>query len=223
MDLQNYYTKKKVKSLGFSDRLIAALLPEPLLVTNPHHEKAMPMKLWERKEVKRAMLKDEFIAYQKERQHRSFSMKNNAEEKRLETKQLMIGALKDLNIKVVSYKELVSRTRNYVWFRTKKRFDDFDYKEQKIRMLSTIRHQLTNYDQIYRNLFGKYGCIDGFVYMREELLKQIARYYPFLEETVCHEIMELRNSDLEKRHVKYLKQRRKKIEKKKRQANALNA
>ena len=48
-------TQKTVKDMGFTDKLIAELLPEPQLVNNPHYRKAAKMKLWKLSDVENAM------------------------------------------------------------------------------------------------------------------------------------------------------------------------
>ena len=47
--------KSKVKELGFSDKLIDELLPEPVLRPNPHHVSGPPMSLWKEADVEQAM------------------------------------------------------------------------------------------------------------------------------------------------------------------------
>ena len=44
-----------VKEMGFSDRLVTLLLPEPELVNNPYYKKAAKMKLWHLEDVQKAM------------------------------------------------------------------------------------------------------------------------------------------------------------------------
>ena len=43
------YTKTDVKNLGFSEKMISVLLPEPKKVPNPNYKKAAPMQLWDKK------------------------------------------------------------------------------------------------------------------------------------------------------------------------------
>ena len=62
-------TLTEVKHMGFSDKLIATLLPEPKLVKNSYSS-SYPMKLWDLDIVKKAMGKKEFIEYQAKRKKR---------------------------------------------------------------------------------------------------------------------------------------------------------
>lgn len=82
--MENKITLSKVKQLGFSAKLIEHLLPEPKVVDNPFYKNAAPMKLWNEKDVKDAMEKDEFIQYQEKRKKRQAA----AEERRKQKKDL---------------------------------------------------------------------------------------------------------------------------------------
>ena len=194
MELKKYYTKKKVKELGFSDRLIDALLPKPLLEKNPHHKDAKPMKLWEKETVRKAMKAKDFKDYQVERQHRSMALKNASEIKRLETKQTIINELKNLKIKVVDEEQIRTDTLKFHQFLGQGDFFiNASEIKQKKKMINTIRHQYTNYNKILHTLKGKIGSTNAYRFLKEELLKLIARYYPFLEEEACSQIIALRN------------------------------
>ena len=73
-------TKTEVKELGFSDRLIEALLPEPELRDNPRYRYAgAPMKLWLKSDVDRAMETDKFKEHLKVREKRSLAARKAAE------------------------------------------------------------------------------------------------------------------------------------------------
>ena len=70
MEMNEKITLTKVKQMGFSDKLISLLLPEPELVDNPYYKSAAPMKLWNKKDVEEAMKRDEYINYQEKRKKR---------------------------------------------------------------------------------------------------------------------------------------------------------
>lgn len=216
MELSNYYNQKKVKSLGFSDRLIKELLPEPVLEKNPHHEDGHMMKLWPKSIVKAAMKDNRFLNYQRERQHRSISMKNAAGLKKYETLKQVNEALKDLVVQVYPYETLLANTKKF-YVRNEKesiRFASLSPKKLNKFLLNYVRHKCTNYEKIYLNLYGKYGCIDAYIHLREEAMKAIARFYPFLEEAVCEDILKMRSKNhesMEIAHKKYLEKRMKRM------------
>ena len=61
---------------GFTDKLIAELLPEPLLVKNPHYASAAPMKLFRIRQVEKAM---ETEAYKEAFEKRSVRLKKRVQ------------------------------------------------------------------------------------------------------------------------------------------------
>ena len=185
MKISKHYNQKKLKELGFSSKLIKELLPEPHLVPNPHHKDGKPMKLWDKNLVRRVMNSEEFKKYQATRQRRSFAMKKSFEEKRLETKNIMIEALKNLTVKVVSLDELDNLVKQY-----HKTIKPNHIKNR--HRVNIIRHKLTNYEELYRSLSGRIGGEQAYCFLKEELLKVIARYYPYLESECAHQIFELR-------------------------------
>ena len=191
LDYKKYFTQKKLKDLGFSERLIEKLLPAPLLADNPHHAKAKPMKLWEKSVVYEAMKNKEFKDYQMSRQRRSFAMKKRAEEKRLITKNLMFDALKEVKVRNVTDEELYRRIIKYYKVDIDKPTIEQDGRYPKWAV-NTIRHQLTNYNRLYNILSGKIGHEQAYVFLKEEILKIIARFYPQVEEDCARQILVLR-------------------------------
>ena len=218
MEISNYYNQKKVKSLGFSDRLIKELLPEPILEKNPHHEDGHLMKLWPKSIVKAAMKDQRFLSYQLERQHRSISMKNIAGLKRYETILEVNKALKDLTVTVYPYEVLLAKTKKFYIRSESDRIHFATISPKKLNrfLLNYVRHRCTNYEKIYQELYGKYGCVDAYVYLREEAMKAIARFYPFLEEAVCEDIMRNRSRNHESHEIAHKKYLEKRIERKQR-------
>ncbi len=73
------YCKQDLLSLGFSDRLIKTLLPEPAEGINTH---GGTMYIWKNEDVYHAMLTEDFEKYQDERKRRSSASKLSAEKKK---------------------------------------------------------------------------------------------------------------------------------------------
>ena len=203
MDYKNYYTHKKVKELGFSEKLIKELLPEPLLEPNPHHERARPIKLWDKKVVQEAMKSKAFKDYQVSRQHRSFALKKANEIKRTAVKEEIMEILKNLTITVVSDGVLDERARRYYKWRTKGKMDWMNLAESSKEKfyVNTIRHSFTNYNDIYKKLKGKIGKDFAYQYLKEQILKLIAINYPFLEEECSRQILALRINSSENKKL----------------------
>lgn len=60
-----------VRKLGFTDELIRELLPEPKLYTNPKYRNFRQMKIFNKKDVFKAMKHPKFIANSKKRKIRN--------------------------------------------------------------------------------------------------------------------------------------------------------
>lgn len=183
-------TKTEVKELGFSDRLIEALLPEPELRDNPRYRYAgAPMKLWLKSDVDRAMETDEFKEHLKVREKRSLAARKAAETRRAKT--LARARERAPLIEVAQgwsedeIRESALRS-HYEWEVQKGNYWDDSYRCDDERavsrwMVNFVRHELTDYDHEFYEMSGRTGIGEVHRLYHDAVLREIAKAYPFLE------------------------------------------
>lgn len=137
--MDNKITLTEVKKLGFSAKLIELLLPEPKLVDNPFYNSAAPMKLWNEKDVKDAMEKDEFIQYQEKRKKRQVA----AEERRKQKSDLYDAVQRSLDRIVVEVISLDKLKHRVLWYN-----NGYEANEGTIRrwMVNYVKYKMIYYD-----------------------------------------------------------------------------
>lgn len=158
MEMNEKITLTKVKQMGFSDKLISLLLPEPELVDNPYYKSAAPMKLWNKKDVEEAMKRDEYINYQEKRKKRK-----TAAEKAVQTKKTnLLSAIQEesdkIMIKIIPFDTLKSKAiqakqewynQHYDPLSDEFRKSAYNADEDTINRWSVnyLRHRMTSYDE----------------------------------------------------------------------------
>lgn len=190
-------TKTTVKQMGFSDKLIRELLPEPIEVDNPHYKCAAPMLLFLESDVLKAMNEEPYIAYQEKRKKRKESAKKAVETKRKNLIEEMQSVSDKIIITKMNMQELRKRTideRNdyYAYlaedceiYRTTYGADE---ETQDRWMVNYIRHNLTEYDEELDRLYGRTGKDEAYFLFFKALLQKIATVYPNLEEECKRQI-----------------------------------
>ena len=183
-------TLTTVKGMGFTDKLIRDLLPEPELKQNPHYKCASPMKLWEKSVVEKAMQTEIFINAQAQRQKRKESAQKAVKTK---TDNLIAQILKDIeniSVKRLNMGDLHKRTLEakqdyYDWRYYDTYYHDAyeaDEETQDRWMVNYIRHNLTSYDEELWNMSGKTGKGKAYLIYFEAVLHKIAEIYPELKD-----------------------------------------
>lgn len=183
-----YITKTSVKkTYGFSEKMIKDLLPPPIKKANPHYRCGAPMQLWDESDVIRVTKTKKFLAAAEKHQKRSeiaqraaatkFS-KNLAEAKslmaefkfhRIKPERLMERAIED--------KEKYLNNRG--------EFLDLSYCSSETIdrwMRNYARHNLTNYDALYSRFTRKVGNHEIHDYIKDLVMEEIYKEYPFLRE-----------------------------------------
>ena len=61
---------RDLKEIGFTDKLIRELLPEPELKVNPYNDYYPPMKIWKSSDVEKAMETGAFLERLKKRRQK---------------------------------------------------------------------------------------------------------------------------------------------------------
>lgn len=184
-------TQTAVKEMGFTDKLIKELLPEPKLVTNPYYKSAAKMKLWKLSDVEKAMENPIFQESLKKREkHKA------AAEKAVATKKAKLQAetdkfIESIKIKHMDIKEIRASAleAQQCWYdykyNTRRNFDfqyAYDADEDTITrwMVNYIRHEMTSYDEQLYSMKGRTGIHDMYPEIRNVILDKIAVIYPEL-------------------------------------------
>ena len=191
-----------VKQMGFTDKLIKTLLPEPKLVRNPHYGCAPPMKTWEEETVLEATKTQMFIDEQAKRQRRKESAKKGLETRKqnlidemikradnAEVKRVELSEIKDhLNYEwnYINSKLLISGTMDY-----KPKIYDVDDEEY----VDYILECLTSYKTDIKETWGKAGGDQAFDIYFEKIMEKVATVYPELKEECQAQIIQRRYDD----------------------------
>lgn len=193
----------KVKQMGFSDKLISLLLPEPELVDNPYYKSAAPMKLWNKKNVEEAMKRDEYINYQEKRKKRK-----TAAEKAVQTKKTnLLSAIQEesdkIMIKIIPFDTLKSKAiqakqewynQHYDPLSDEFRKSAYNADEDTINRWSVnyLRHRMTSYDEQLFKMARKTGNREAYMLLFELILNKIGKAYPELNDECMRQIEEKR-------------------------------
>ena len=196
-------TLTKVKQMGFSDKLISLLLPEPELVDNPYYKSAAPMKLWNKKDVEEAMKRDEYINYQEKRKKRK-----TAAEKAVQTKKTnLLSAIQEesdkIMIKIIPFDTLKSKAiqakqdwynQHYDPLSDEFRKSAYNADEDTINRWSVnyLRHRMTSYDEQLFKMARKTGNREAYMLLFELILNKIGKAYPELNDECMRQIEEKR-------------------------------
>lgn len=184
-------TKTEVKSLGFTEKLIEMLLPEPELRPNPHYRSAAFMQLFKRSDVEKAMKNPVFQERLKKREERQA-----AAEKAVETKRAKLKAATDKFIESIKIEKVDIDVLRTATIEAKQ---DWYYEQSYIRgewyvkdaysadentvmrwMVNFVRHEMTSYDEQLYYMKGKVGIREMYQDIRDFILDKIAVIYPEL-------------------------------------------
>lgn len=186
-------SRSQVKKLGFSDRLIDELLPEPVEKMNPYHHSGPPMCLWEEADVKRAMETDEFKAHYA-KYHTAPEKRKAAAQKAAETRR---KNLLDHARSIIPEIEVDDDwTKEELLEAGRQSKHDFEVYERgrygdtshlctdKYTLerwaVNFVRHRLTSYDAEWYRMAGKTGCYEAHNLYHDAVNQKIAETYPFL-------------------------------------------
>lgn len=186
-------TQKTVKTMGFTDKLIAELLPEPQLVNNPHYRKAAKMKLWKSSDVESAMNSPVFQESLKKRKRYKEAAEKGVATKKAQLKcetdkflesikieHLDIGLIREYALKAKQnwYNDNFCMRSN-IYYQTT---DGADEDTITRWMVNYIRHEMTSYDEQLYHMKGRIGKFDMYHEIHDHILDKIAIVYPELAE-----------------------------------------
>lgn len=186
-------TQKTVKTMGFTDKLIAELLPEPQLVNNPHYRKAAKMKLWKLSDVESAMNSPVFQESLKKRKRYKEAAEKGVATKKAQLKDetdkfLESIKIEHLNIGLIREYALKAKQnwyddnfcmRSNIYYQTT---DGADEDTITRWMVNYIRHEMTSYDEQLYHMKGRIGKFDMYHEIHDHILDKIAIVYPELAE-----------------------------------------
>lgn len=187
-------SKKAIKELGWTDKMIKELLPEPKEVTNPIFKSAKPMKLWKESTVLKVMKTDEYKKMKEKLDKRRKSAKKAVETKKNKLKKQVEKAIKEIRIKVLEEDEL-----RKVTIKEKQKWYDYqmmmregccdilsakyaDEETMRRWMVNYIRHNLTEYDVELFRMSGKVGCREEYRRYKKAIMIKISKAYPYLKD-----------------------------------------
>ncbi|MCD8018707.1 MAG: hypothetical protein LUF92_03725 [Clostridiales bacterium] len=193
-------TLKKVKELGFTDKLIQELLSEPELVQNPYYRHAAPMKLFVKDDVYKAMKDDRFIIAQEKRLKRQEAAKKAVETKTNKLRKEFDSLQENIVVKRIPMQKLKKRTleNKQDWYDYQRELRDYvdeyynayEADEETVNrwMVNYIRHNMTSYDDGIYELHGRVGRHDVFKEFHISILKKIETVYPELKDECENQI-----------------------------------
>lgn len=184
-------TQTAVKSLGFTDKLIRELLPEPKLVTNPYYKSAAEMKLWRISDVEEAMKNPIFQESLKKREKHKASAEKAVATKKAKLKEKTDRFLESIHIEHMDIGALrkAAIEAKQGWYNYKFSMhcnglpqSAYDADEGTVIrwMVNFVRHEMTSYDAQLYHMKGKVGIHDMYHEIHDVILDKIAVVYPEL-------------------------------------------
>lgn len=180
-------TQTTVKIMGFTDKLIKELLPDPELVDNPHYLSGAKMKLWRLSDVEIAMKNSMFqdVLMKKEKRKKSAAKAVITRKAKLESD--ADEFIKHICIKRIDIDLLRKRTikAKQNWCFAHDDYSDIypDNENTVMRwMVNYIRHEMTHYDEQLYRMKGKTGVHEMHDKIHDLILDKIAIIYPELAE-----------------------------------------
>lgn len=196
---EDLYTLSEIRKLGFSDKVINALMNKKIILIpaikyfNIYKKECF---MYLKKDIDKIISKKIWIKILNE----NFDFKKSESRKRVvkSKKEELLSQIESLeiNIEKISFKELKQLT-----IEAKKNFDymtdnysndytNIDRDTLERWMVNYIRHNLTTYDSLVDNLYNKIGRDIGYIKLKNKILREIEKVYPEL-------VMECQNQRLD--------------------------
>lgn len=190
---QEKITLTQVKAMGFNDKLIRELLPEPELKINPRYKRAAPMKLWPLEDIEKAMKSEAFLKHMENREKRQASAKKAVRTKEEKLMSEITEAAHKIRVTVIPLDRLRTKTleEKQGWYNCialergyYESQDAYCADDRTVErwMVNYIRHNLTSYDKDLEMLFGRVGKGNAYRYLNEVVYDKICEAYPDLKE-----------------------------------------
>lgn len=194
---ESHVTKTTLKkSLGFSDKLIKELLPDPIVKDNPIYKRASPMQLWRKDDVERAMESREYLDHMKKRKSRTAAAAKGVETKRKRTMEHLKERIATIKIEEPLPRdklENLAKQSHHEWRVIKGDYYDdscscTDEETVERWMVNYVRHELLDYDIELKKFFGQVGTDEVYIEYKNAVLEAIASAYPYLRDACMRQI-----------------------------------
>jgi len=184
-----WIAKTTLLNRGWTEATIRKLLPEPNEKKNPHFACASPMLLWNKAVVVEAEQSEVFLSAKAKKVNRSKAMVKVHDKKRQELLDWVDNLMIEvplIDLSVLRKRTLHNKNNQYecqsamrgTWYET----DAFraDESTKQRWEVNYLRHNMTNYEEMLDNIFGKTGVREAYVLLKVKILKKIAEVYPHL-------------------------------------------
>ena len=186
MEENKKITQSAVMELGFTKKMIEALLPPPALVKNPMYRSAAPMKLWDEAIVLAVMQTEAYAAAKAVADKRRLASLKAVATKTAKTNRV-VGQMIDfisiplfddatIVIKAVDSRNSFLRSKDIFYCPVKP--SELDEATKQRWVVNYIRHNLTKYDKNLVRLAGTVGGGDAMITLKVAILARIAVLYP---------------------------------------------
>ena len=182
--MEGYYNLSELKEIGWTDKMVRELLPNPELRKNPLYANAAPMKLWKIQDVEAAMRTDAYAAASEKAANRRAAAKKAAvtrEEKTVEQSRKIADMIHVRirpadEVMKAAYRKKNEQSRNNNYY-----LDPMSSIPEDVLhrwAVNYIRHDLTRYDKDLDLIKGRTGKQAAYGIIKRETLLKIAEAYP---------------------------------------------
>ena len=190
--VEGFFNTTELKELGWTDKMIRELLPEPVLAKNPYNA-SIPIKRWKRADVEAATRTTAYAEAKERAAKRKESARKAAETRGRKTTELAEKLSEWIHVKKrplatvlrSGYQSYVSQARlreasRSVDYWVIDRYENIPEDVLKRWAVNYVRHYLTRYDSALDRIQGKTGKEKAYFEIKRATLKKIAETYPEL-------------------------------------------
>ena len=194
--------KTKVKEMGFSDRMIELLLPEPEEKRNFRYP-GSPMKIWKLSDVLDVMSTERYAVMRADSEKKSLAARKGVAAKRSRTRERFDKLISEIDVEVVPLSQLRKEAICFKLYENARRNrycdDPAEAPEGTMQrwMVNQVRHCHTDYDAALFAGKGEVGIGDERFRYKLAVLGKIAEAYPQLaaecksqseQVSICHQM-----------------------------------
>lgn len=183
---EEFISKSKIKTRGWTEKLIDEFLSEPdKLSQNPFYRNAPDIKLYKIDRVEKIEDTVEFKELYEKTKKRKESSKKAILTKTKNIIEYVDGLI--INIKKIDEKELKGKAiDSFNEWKSYKSEDGYCGNGDKLFfnriIVNFLRHECSNYEKKLDEIYGKVGIDDAYMRLKNKVLDAIKNTYPFLSE-----------------------------------------
>ena len=188
--MNNFLSESELKKRGWTKTTIVKFLNQPdKLKTNPMYKTAAKTKLYKIERVVEIEESSEFKEWKQKSEKRSIKAKESSHKRIDKQINKILNWINSLEIEIpkLEYEELIDLAcQHYNEYKQKGNslfipVDCYDNPHFLYRITHNfIRHKLTNYESLLRDMFGEIGKDEGYELLKERLTNSINETYPDL-------------------------------------------